>query len=285
MPALRSIRPAVRAVARNPVLVGVSALFALAQLPDLLVGPTADPELSAAVSALTFGILVLVAPFFQGGLLAMADEALDARTRLATLVTAGRDHYLPLLVAYFALLGVSLAFGFLAFFGVLLGLAGNLLSEPAGFVAVPAENVTLVAVIAIIAVGLFGAYLLVTFFLQFYAHAIVVDDAELVAAFRRSFRVVRSNLVVTFVYTVFLTAGGAAFGLFVAAASLTLAAPTAIGDAPTWVPAVEIGTLAGVGVGVGAVAVTGVLGALWATYSVAVYRALTERTPAGGRGA
>ncbi|WP_434522239.1 hypothetical protein [Halorubrum sp. AS12] len=283
MPALRSIRPAVGAVAKNPVLVGVSALFALAQLPDLLVGPAASPELSAAVSALTFGILLLVAPFFQGGLLAMADEALDRKTGLATLVSAGKEHYLPLLVAYLAVLGVSLAFGFLAFVGVLLGVAGNLLSEPSGFLVVPAEDVTLVAVLAIIAVGLFGAYLLVTFLIQFYAHAVVVDDAELVAAFRRSVRVVRSNLGVTLLYTVLLTAGASAFGLLVAVASLSLAPAPAIENAPAWVPTVEVGTAGAVGAGVGVVVVTGVLGALWATYSVAFYRALSDRTPAAGR--
>ncbi|EMA63624.1 hypothetical protein C470_02595 [Halorubrum distributum JCM 13561] len=283
MPALRSIRPAVGSVARNPVLIAVSALFALAQLPDLIVGPTANPELSAAVSALTFGALILVAPLFQGGLLAMADEALDGTTRLATLVAGGKEHYLPLLVAYLALLGVSLAFGFLAFFGALLGIAGSAASEPAGFLVVPAEDVTLLAVLAIIVVGLCAAYLLVTFFLQFYAHAIVVDGAELVAGFRRSVRVVRSNLGAAFLYTVLLAAGGAAFGLLVAAASLSLAPPPGIETVPAWVPTVEVGTLGAVGVGIGVIAGTGVLGALWVTYSVAFYRACSDRTPAAGR--
>ncbi|SDF28553.1 hypothetical protein SAMN04488067_10392 [Halorubrum xinjiangense] len=283
MPALRSIRPAVSAVARNPVLVGVSALFALAQLPDLLVGSAADPGLSAAVSAVTFGILILVVPFFQGGLLAMADEALDGEARLATLVAAGRDHYPPLLVAYLAVLGVSLAFGFLVFVGLLIGIAGNLLSDPSGFVAVPAEDVTVVAVLAIIAVGLFGAYLLVTFLIQFYAHAVVVDDAELVAAFRRGVRLVRSNLGVALLYTGLLTVGGAAFGLLVGAASLSLAPPPATESVPAWVPSAEIGALGTVGVGIGVIAVTGVLGAVWAAYSVAFYRGLSDRTPPRGR--
>ena len=183
MPALRSIRPAVGGVARNPVLVAVSALFALAQFPDLIVRPTASPGLAAAVSALTFGVLILVVPFFQGGLLAMADEALDGRTGVA------------------------------------------------GFVRIPAEDVTLVAVLGIIVVGLFGAYLLVTFFIQFYAHAVVVEDAELVAAFRRSVRLVRSNLGAAIPYTVILAAVGAPFGLLVAAAALTLAPPPAM-DTP-----------------------------------------------------
>ncbi|TKX46047.1 MULTISPECIES: hypothetical protein [unclassified Halorubrum] len=283
MPALRSIRPAVGGVARNPVLVAVSALFALAQFPDLIVRPTASPGLAAAVSALTFGVLILVVPFFQGGLLAMADEALDGRTGVATLVAAGRDHYLPLLVAYLALVGVSLAFGFLFVVGIVLGVAGSVVGGPAGFVRIPAEDVTLVAVLGIIVVGLFGAYLLVTFFLQFYAHAVVVEDAELVAAFRRSVRLVRSNLGAAIPYTVILAAVGAPFGLLVAAASLTLAPPPAIDTAPAWLPSVELGTLGTVGVGVGVVAVTGLLGALWTTYSVAFYRALAERTPAPGR--
>ncbi|TKX71978.1 MULTISPECIES: hypothetical protein [Halorubrum] len=283
MPALRSIRPAAGAVARNPSLVVVSALFALAQLPDLLVGPAAGPELSAAVSASTFGVLILVAPFFQGGLLAMADEALDEPTRTGTLVAGGKEHYLPLLVAYLALLGVSLAFGFLAFFGAILGVAGSVASEPAGFVTVPAEAVTPLAAVAIIVVGLFAAYLLVTFFIQFYAHAIVVDGAELVAAFRRSVRVVRSNLGAALLYTVLLTAGAAAFGLLVGVASLALSPPPAVENVPAWVPTVEVGTLGAVGIGAGVIAVTGVLGALWATYSVAFYRALSERTPARGR--
>ncbi|VTT88032.1 hypothetical protein DM2_1366 [Halorubrum sp. DM2] len=283
MPALRSIRPALVAVARSPVLVGVAALFALAQLPDLIVGPTASPGLSAAVSAVTFGALVLVAPFFQGGLLAMADEALDGEARLGTLASAGRDHYLPLLVAYLAALGVSLAFGFLVAVGAFIGVAGSLLSEPTGFVAVPADDLGLVAVLAIIAVGLVGAYLIVTFLIQFYAHAVVVDDAELVAAFRRSVRLVRANAAVTFVYTVLLTAGSAAFGLLVAAASLSLAPPASIESAPAWMPIFEVGVVGAVGIGVGVVVATGVLGALYATYSVAFYRALSDRTPEVGR--
>lgn len=281
MPALRSIRPGVGGVARKPVLVAVSALFALARFPDLLVRPTASPGLAAAVSALTFGVLILVVPFFQGGLLAMADEALDGRTGVATLVAAGRDRYLPLLVAYLALSGVSLAFGFLFVVGTVLGIAGSVFGGPAGFVRGSAEDVTLVAVLGIIAVGLFGAYLLVTFF-QFCAHAVVVDDAELVAAFRRSVRLVRSNLGAALPYTVILAAVGAAVGLLVAAASLTLA-PPAMDAPPAWVPTVEVGTLGAVGLGVGVVAVTDTLGALWATYSVAFYRALAERTPARGR--
>ena len=283
MPALRSIRPAVGSVARNPVLVAVSGLFALAQFPDLLVRPAASSGLATALSALTFGVLVLVVPFFQGGLLAMADEALDRRTSVATLVAAGRDHYLPLLVAYLALLGVSLAFGFLLVIGTVLGVAGSVMGGPAGFVRVPAEDVTLVAVLGIIAVGLFAAYLLVTLFLQFYAHAVVVEDAELVAAFRRSVRLVRSNLGAALLYTAILTAVGAAVGLLAAVASLTLAPPPAMDGPPAWVPTVEVGTFGAVGLGVGVVGVTGILGALWVTYSVAFYRALAERTPARGR--
>ncbi|MFC6772115.1 hypothetical protein ACFQDD_11420, partial [Halorubrum pallidum] len=143
MAALQSLRPAVGGIARNPILVVVAALFAVAQLPSLFVPPS-RPVLSFAVSITMFGVFVLLLPFAQGGFLGMADEAVAGRTRLGTFVSVGKEHYVSLLLGYLVLLALNFAFGFLAFFGgmaVLLGgaytstgsaEAGNTVSTGAG---------------------------------------------------------------------------------------------------------------------------------------------------------
>ncbi|WP_435073270.1 hypothetical protein [Halorubrum sp. HHNYT27] len=276
MAALHALRPAVGGIVRNPILLLVTALYGLAQAPNFLV-PSTRPGLAAVASLVTFGVLILALPFFQGGLLAMASEAIEGRTGLGTLVAEGRENYLSLLLAYLVLLAINFAFGFVGFMGALIAVVGGTattaVAETPGFGVDP----TVLAVLALVVAGLLLAYFLVAFAIQFYAHAIVLDDAELVDGFRRSVGLVRSNLVSVVGYTLVLLVGGVILGTLAAVASVILG-PQSAGTAATplgGLVSVEPTLPVLVVVGVGYLLLTSAFGAFYATYSVAFYRGIS----------
>jgi len=287
MAALQALRPAVSGVVRNPIVLLITALFGGFQLPNLLVQST-SPVLASAISLVTFGVMILVLPFFQGGLLGMADEAIAGEARLGTLVAVGKANYVPLLLGYFVLLAVNMIFGFLAFMGAIIVIIGGSIAGMGGGVGtgmgggagtgvdapVVGFHPTLLAVVGVVAVGLVLAYLLVTFFVQFYAHAVVLDGSELVDGFRRSAGLVRSNLLSVFGYTVLLLVGSLLVGTLAAAASFV------VGPQPPGSPIAELVPFdpsTGVVVvgAIGYVLLTGMAGAFYATYSVAFYRRIS----------
>lgn len=274
MTALQSLRPAASGVARNPLLIVITALFGLSQLPNMFLQPT-RPLLAAGVSLLSTGVLIFALPFFQGGLLAMASEAIRGQTSLETLIVEGKAQYVSLLLAYFVLLAINLTFAFLVVFAVFFGVVGASVSGlPAG------DSWTLLAVIAIVGGGLTVVYLLITLTIQFYAHAIVLDGTELVDGFRRSVGVVRSNLLSVFGYSLVLLIGGLLLGTVGAIGGIVSAAWGATSPAvpasplADFVMRIEPTTAVVAGVGVLYVAATGLFGALYATYSVAFYESI-----------
>jgi hypothetical protein len=281
MAALQALRPAASGVARNPILIVVTALYGLTQLPNLLVPPT-QPLLAGAISLATVGLLLLVLPFFQGGLLGMASEAIHGKTSLSTLVAEGKANYVSLLLAYFVLLAIQLVFGFIAFFGIFAAVLGTSLGAASGAggsggaapgaAAIPGDLTTL-AVVAVVGIGLALAYLLVTLVIQFYAHAIVLDDLDLVAGFRRSAGVVRANVLSVIGYSLLLLVGSLLAGLLGAAASFALS-PQPPGSPMAGLLPFEP-SIASIAVGaIGYVLLTGVFGAFYATYSVAFYESI-----------
>ncbi|GAB7010649.1 hypothetical protein [Halorubrum trueperi] len=278
MAALQSIRPAVSGVVRNPILVAVTALFGLSQLPNLLVQP-GQPILAGVLSLATFGVMVLALPFFQGGVLGMASEALAGRTSLGTLVATGKANYVSLLLGYFVLLALNLVFGFVTFMGVLIAVVGGSVGgvdAASGFGA----NTTLLVVAAIVGVGLLLAYIVVTVFIQFYAHAVVLDGTDLVAGFRRSAGLVRSNLLSVIGYTVILGAGSLLVGTLAAAASFVFT-PQPPGSPAVSLISIDQTPALLVAGAVGYILLTGVFGALYATYSVAFYERISPGPVAG----
>ncbi|MFD1597760.1 hypothetical protein [Halobellus rarus] len=265
MAALKSLRPAVGALIRNPILAVLVGLFGLIQLPQLAL-QASQPLLAVLVSLVLTGVMILVMPFFQGGLIGMADEALDGTTSFDTLISEGRAHYVGLLVAYLAVLAVNFTFGIVAFFAAIFG--------GAGLFALGAES-NLVALGALVAIGLLFVlvYLVVTFFIQFYAHAIVLNDAGVVAAFKRSVGLVRRNLPSAVGYTAILLVGSVLFGGVGGVASMVLS------PQPTAFPLPELSTPLLLGAAVVYVVAIGIFGAFYATYSVAFYRAIEDTTP------
>lgn len=270
MAALKSLRPAVRALVRNPILIVIVGLFGLVQLPQLALQPT-QPIVAAIISLGITGVMLVVMPFFQGGLLGMADEALGGQTGFGTLVSAGKANYVSLLLAYLVLFAINFAFGIVAFFAVILGGIGLFAGESdPGFAAFDTSFIIILA----IGLVLLLVYLLITLFIQFYAHAIVLSDTTLVDGFKQSVSLVRQNIVSTFGYTLLLLVGSLVFGGIGSLASLLLS-PQAT-ELPLSVPNPSIPVLAVAAiVYVGALAL---LGAFYATYSVAFYRSIEQKT-------
>lgn len=276
MEALSALRPAAGALRRNPVLFVVPAVLALLQLPQLVV-QTVSPFVGGIVSLLLSGVMLLALPFLQAGLIAMAHEALDGQTRLATLVAAGKEYYVPVFLAFGVLFVCNLVVFGLVFVGVFVAVVVGL-SQPT-----PSTGVFLA--VAVFGLLVFGLYLLVVFFLQFYVQAIVLDDLGPFAGLKRSASVVRSHLGDTFVYSLVGGGIGALFGLFGAVFSILLTSSVATSPTPT--PLADVyGPLADVSLSLpllvvgflALVLLTTLFGGFFGTYSVAFYRAIRPTT-------
>ena len=267
MAALNSLRPAIRALIENPILIVIVGLYGLVQLPQLALQPT-QPIVAVIISLGITGVMLVVMPFFQGGLLGMADEALNGQTSLGTLVSEGKTNYVRLLLAYLALFAVNLVFGFVVFIAMILGGIGL-------FAGDSQPSLAALGAIAVVGILVVLAYLLVIFFIQFYAHAIVLTDTTLVDGFKRSVSLVRKNIASTFGYTLLLLVGSVLFGGIGSIASLLLS-PQAT-ELP--LPDVSLPVLAVAAI-VYVVALA-ILGAFYATYSVAFYRSIEQKTHAG----
>ncbi|WP_280535774.1 hypothetical protein [Halopenitus sp. POP-27] len=273
MAALRSLRPAVGALTRNPLLIVLVGLYGLVQIPQFALQQS-RPLVAAAVSLGLTGLLILFVPFFQAGIISMADEALAGRTGLDAFIAAGKANYVSLLVAYLAVFAINLVFGFVAFVaGFVLVLFGG-----AGIASgSPELGLATLAIVAIVGLLFVLAYLIVNFAIQFYAHAIVLDDADIIAGFKRSVGLVRRNLLSVFGYTAVLIAGSVVIGGVSSVASLLLS------PGPSALPLPEASLPLLVVAGVVYVVTIAIGGAFYAVYSVAFYRSISGGV-AGGVG-
>lgn len=264
MTALNSLRPALGALGRNPILIVFIGLFGLIQLPQLVL-QQANPLVAAVVSLGITVLMVLVVPFVQGGLIGMADEALGGRTGLGTFVSEGKANYLRLLGAYLGLLAVNFVFGIVVIVAAIFGGVGV-------FVGDGQTSLVTFGVIAIVVILVVLAYLIVAFLVQFYAHAIVLSDAGLVGGFKRSASLVRRNLVSVVGYSLILLVGSLVLGGIGGIASLLLS------PQPTGLPVPDLSMPMLAGLGIAYVVAVAVLGGFYATYSVAFYRSIEEAT-------
>jgi len=265
MAVLQALRRSGAALGRNPVVLAVAALLALAQVPQFA-AQWLGPLVSAVVSLAFSVLLIVVLPFVQGGLVAMADEALDGTTSLSTLVDAGKTNYVTLLGAYALVLAVNLVLGFLLVIPLVFGLVGIFAigsSAGLGVLAVIGGFVALVGL----------AYLVGYFFVQFYAHAIVLDDQGMVDGFRHSVGLVRGNLVPTAGYTLVLVVLGGLFGAVVGVGSVFVAPqPTMSGAEAAALPLPDLSTSVRITIGVVMFAVTALASGFFLVFSVAFYR-------------
>ncbi|WP_135827795.1 DUF7847 domain-containing protein [Halorussus halobius] len=270
MAVLSALRRTPGSLARNPVVfVPMFVLLAL-QVPQYAL-QSVSPTLSIFVSLGLSLVFLVSMPFFQAGIIGMADEALDGRTSLNTFVADGKSNYVSILVAYLAMLAINFVIGTIGFFAVV---GGGIFFLDGGMESIPTSVFAVVAVVvALVALG----YLLAVFFLQFYGQAIVIDDLGAVEGLKHSAGVVRRNLASTLGYTLLvMVLGGAAGLVFGLASAVASTGSTAV---------VSSGSLSGVGVpepslgivvaGAAIVVAFGTaLGGVFGVYSVAFYRAI-----------
>lgn len=265
MAVVSALRESPSALLRNPVVLVPVILIAALQLPQLVL-QAVDPLVGAVASLVVSVAMLVLVPFFQGGIVAMADEALDGRTSLDTFVAAGKANYLSILGAYLLILGVYLVLSVVTFVATALVGGGVIAMAQGG--ASGSGGLGLLAIIAVLLFG-FLVYLLFVFFLQFYGHAIVLDDLGAVAGLKRSAVRVRHNLLSVFGYTLLTGVIGGGIGLVFGVLSV-LTAPGTAASAGVDVPLAAVVVVALV-----AAAVTGVVGAFLGIFSVAVYRRLS----------
>lgn len=264
MTVLHALRTAFGSVRRNPAIVLVAGAVALLQLPSTF-AQSLDPLVGGVVSLAASGLLLLLAPFIQGGLIGMAAEALDGETDVGTFLDEGKSNYLQLLGAYVLLFGVNFVLGVVVILPLVFGSV---------FVFGSGASVShaVLAVVALIVLLGGLAYVLAMFFLQFYAQAIVLDGQGIVGGFRRSAGLVRRNLASTAGYTALAIVVGGLFGIVVGASSIA-ASPQTL--AALDLPSLSTGGLALLAVVI--VAVTAVSTAVLLTFSVAFYTEISGR--------
>lgn len=266
MTALHSLRPAVGGLIRNPILLVITGVFALIQIPQLIL-QSQSPLISTVVSLLMTGVLLIVLPFYQGGVIGMSNEALTGTARVSSMIEAGKSNYVALLLSYLAILAVNIVFGVAV---ALVAVGGGL-----GFLVGDGQpNLAVLAVVGLLGLGLLLVYFLFVISIQFYAHAIVLNNTDVIEGFKRSVRLVRENKLSVTGYTIIMFLGGAVLGLGSGAASLVFSPELGVGSAlPEFsLPFVIFGLVLYIGI-------AAVFGAFYGMYSVSFYQNVSVDHP------
>lgn len=262
MAVLNALRRTPGALQRNPVLFVPVLVIMLFQVPQLVL-QSINPLLASVASLGLSLVFIIVIPFFQGGIIGMADEALDGRTSLDSFVREGKSNYVSLLVAYLLLLAINFAIGIVGFFVALFGGVALLANGGEG------PNFVALAIIGVIVALLVLAYLVVVFFIQFYGQAIVIDDLGAVDGLKHSYAVVRSHLVSVLGYSVLVgILGGLAGGVFAIASMLVSPQSTTVLSLP------QLSMVGTIGVALLIVVLGALFGGFFGVYSVAFYRTI-----------
>lgn len=194
MGARSELSTAVDVLAKNPVILVVAFAIILVSSAASAIQFAVPTVLVAVASLVTTGIAFFVSPFFDAGLLGMAEEGLSGRTSLDTFPGEARSNYLGLLAGRLLLVGALLA-AYLAVIVLVLivvfafgaiGVAGGGMDGVGMMLAVVGLLFLLAGLVVV---------LTPVFFFQFFEPAIVVGDRGVVAAFKESYRLVRHNLV------------------------------------------------------------------------------------------
>jgi hypothetical protein len=265
---------------RNPLLFAVGALYAVIVLPQTALSTFGIPLVPWLFQLVTF----FVTPFVVAGLLAMAYEGRVRDTSFETFKEIGKDRYVPVLIGNL----IQAVFSFVYFI-----VAAIVAIFVVGFGAMAMSNGgvggtsdALLGGVGVVSIALIAAlvlvFLLVMFFIQFYATAIVVDDVGVVDGFRNSVSVVLGNIVEALGFGVInlvigLLVALPALGIFlVPLLSGGLGSGSAVGAAPTQSGGLGATLLAQGGIVVYSFLTTLVLTPFRSAFSVSFYDNHTE---------
>lgn len=255
-----SLSAAVGRLRRQPIIVAGAFVVTLLSSLVALVG-----LVNPVVGNVTSILWTLVWPFLIAGFLGMVTEARSGETHLATLLSAGRSHYLSMLGATLFFTAIAIGVGILSVvltaLVLLVAVAGT-----AGGLFDGGVSLLLVAVALLFVLP----YALVYLCFQFYDVGIVDGGERAISSFAHSFALVREHVLAVVGYTiVFALVQAIGYGpgyavLFLGGLELT--------DTGEWViasePLVAAGSLLLVGLGSLAMA-------LAFTYHVTFYESLT----------
>jgi len=263
MAVIKSLTKVPELLASNPVL--FVPLFILYLLNSIqTVSQSVAPLAGAVVALVMSAVLFFLGPLFQAGTIGMANEAATSRrTSLGSFVRDGKQYYLSVLGAYLGLLAIMIAL-FIAG-----GIAVGIVAAIYAFVS---DSLLVVALGALVGLAAVGSYLAVGFSLQFYAHAIVIEEYGAVDGFKRSMAVVRQNLRPVIGYFAVLMAGGLTIlvvysGLLWISPVDFFAEPGTVSLSTALIEALLM------------VVVLAPVGAVYLVYSVLFYRTLLGETP------
>ena len=268
MAAINSLTKVPGVLASNPVLfVPLVVLYLLTSIQT--VSQSVFPIVGALVSLVVSGVLLFATPLFHGGTIGMTNEAATSgRTSLGSFLTYGKQYYLSVLGAYLLFLAIMIAL-FVAG-----GIVGAIIAV--GYFAV--ESVAVLAVGAVVGLVFVALYIGLSMALQFYAHAIVIEEYGAVDSLTRSVAVVRQNLRSVVGYFGILLAGGTVIiavygGLLWASPVDFFAEPGSVSLSIAVVEALVT------------IVVLAPLGAVYLVYSVLFYRSLLGEAPVQHRSA
>ena len=262
MAVLKAIKQTPGTFVRNPAIALPMLVLVLLQAPTFA-AEFLDPPVALAISLGISVVFIFLTPFFQAGMIGMADEAIRDSTSIGTFVSEGKSNYVSIFGAYLLLIGINIVFGIIAFFVFFLGIGASYLGSTGG---AGEPSILLPAAIGLLA-GL--GYLLFNFFIQFYAQAIVIDDYSAVSGLKHSIGVVRQNILSTFGYSLLAGAIGIGFGIFAAVISV-FASPASMATIATETPPLSWY----IGFGLGGGVLTVLFGSLMTIFSVAFYKAI-----------
>ncbi|GAA0222124.1 hypothetical protein [Haladaptatus pallidirubidus] len=270
MAVISAFRTAGGTVLRNPVILLVTALFGLIRLPQLL-AQTISPVIAGLLSLVISFLMIFVTPFFQAGLIGMVNEGIEGKTRLGTLISEGKDHYVSVFGVYLLIMAVSFVVGIMFVFAAFVGFGTVLATNGEPSLAV-------LGVFGFLALLVFAVFFLMFFFLQFYVQAIVIENVGAIDGLKHSYRCVRSHLLSTFGYVILATVVGSIFGVVGAVTSILTNPSSPSAEMPIALPEPSLGIL--LALAALFVVISGLFGGFMTTYSVAFYREI--RVPVSG---
>lgn len=204
MPVIKSLKAAIEALHRNPILFAIGAISAFIGASQTAATYTNISILPGVLDLLSF----LIVPFIVAGAIGMAFEGLNDITTLDRFVSTGKESYLSVLAG--TLLELVILFVILFVEGLFVTVVSFALIRPIPDIgpttqpsevigAIGTETLLLLAgiviVLSIIPLG-------IMFLIQFFAPAIVVDDVGVIEGFKRSYNTVKNNLLSTLGYSI-----------------------------------------------------------------------------------
>lgn len=264
MAVLKALKRSPGAFWGNPVIALPIIALVLLQTPSFA-AEFLDPFLAMVLSVGVSVIFVFLVPYFQGGVIGMADEALDESTSIGTFHTAGTSNYVSIFGAYLMLIAINVVLGIGILLVIVLGLGAAYFGGNASVGGV--SFVFLAAFGILVALG----YLLFNFFIQFYPQSIVIDDYGAIGGLKHSIGVVRRNVLASVGYS--LVAGGIGIGFGILAGVISIfASPNSMATLATETPPltwfIAFGIIGGL--------LSVILGTFMAIFSVSFYRVITE---------